>query len=46
MAAQCRDPGALDQEAMREKHALEDYREAMRDAADAIRSQIRRELGT
>jgi hypothetical protein len=34
----------LDQDALRERHALEDYRKAMRDAADAIRSQIQREL--
>jgi hypothetical protein len=34
----------LDRDALREKHALEDYRKAMRDASDAIRSQIQREL--
>ena len=34
----------LDQDALRERRALEDYRKAMRDAADAIRSQIQREL--
>src|ERR1019366_8312805 len=28
----------FDQEALRERHALEDYRKAMRDAADALRS--------
>jgi hypothetical protein len=45
MADESRDPGPeLDQDALREKHALEDYRKAMRDAADAIRSQIQREL--
>jgi hypothetical protein len=46
MASESRDPGALDQEALREKQALEDYRKAMHDAADAIRSQIRRELAS
>jgi hypothetical protein len=41
MADESRDPSPeLDQEALRECHALEDYRQAMRDAADAIRSQI------
>jgi len=44
MANESRDLGELDREALREKHALEDYRKAMRDAADAIRSQVRREL--
>lgn len=44
LANESRDPGALDQEALKEKHALEDYRKAMRDAGDAIRSQVRREL--
>src|SRR5260370_32658245 len=44
MASESCDPGALDQEALPEKHALEDYRKAMQDAADAIRAQIRREL--
>jgi hypothetical protein len=44
MADTARGPG-LDQDALRERHALEDYRKAMRDAADAVRSQIRRELG-
>ena len=34
----------LDQDALRERRALEDYRKAMRGAADAIRSQIQREL--
>ena len=34
----------LDRDALREKHALEDYRKAMKDAADAIRSQVQREL--
>jgi hypothetical protein len=33
------------QEALRERQALEDYRKAMRDAADAVRSQVKRELG-
>jgi hypothetical protein len=36
-------PG-LDQDALRERRALEDYRKAMRDTADAVRSQIQREL--
>lgn len=44
MASESRDPGALDQEALREKHALEDYRKAMWDAADAIRDRMRLEL--
>jgi hypothetical protein len=45
MADDSRDPSPeLDQDALREKHALEDYRKVMRDAADAIRSQIQREL--
>jgi hypothetical protein len=45
MADATRDPSSeLDQDALRERHALEDYRKAMRDAADAIRSQVRREL--
>jgi hypothetical protein len=45
MADTARSPSPeLDQDALREKHALEDYRKAMRDAADAIRSQIQREL--
>ena len=35
----------LDQDALRERHALEGYRKAMRGAADAIRSQILPELG-
>jgi hypothetical protein len=40
-----RSPGPeFDQDALRERHALEGYRKAMRDAADTIRSQIRREL--
>lgn len=34
----------LDQEALRERHALEDYRKAMHEAADAIRDQMRTEL--
>lgn len=47
MASESRDPGgALDREALREKHAIEDYRKAMRDAADAIRDQMRAELNT
>jgi hypothetical protein len=41
MADESRDPGALGQEALKEKRALEDYRKAMRDAADAIRDQMR-----
>ena len=45
MADASRDPSPeLDQDALREQHALEDYRKAMRDAADAIRNQIQREL--
>jgi hypothetical protein len=45
MADESRDPSPeLDQDALRERHALEDYRKAMRDAADAIRDQIQREL--
>ena len=45
MADESRDPSPdLDQDALRERHALEDYRKAMRDAADAIRGQIQREL--
>jgi hypothetical protein len=45
MAEGARGPNPeLDQDALREKHSLEDYRKAMRDAADAIRSQIQREL--
>jgi hypothetical protein len=45
MADESRDPGPeFDQMALQERKALEDYRKAMRDAADAIRSQIRREL--
>jgi hypothetical protein len=34
----------LDQIALRERRGLEDYRKAMHDAADAIRSQMAREL--
>ena len=34
----------LDQEALRERQALEGYRVAMREAADAIRGQMRTEL--
>jgi hypothetical protein len=34
----------LDQDALQEKHALEDYRKAMRDATDAIRRQVQRGL--
>ena len=34
----------LDQEALRERQALEGYRTAMREAADAIRDQMRTEL--
>jgi hypothetical protein len=45
MADKARSPSSeRDQDALRERHALEDYRKAMRDAADAIRSQMRREL--
>jgi hypothetical protein len=45
MADKARGPSPeLDQDALRERHALEDYRKAMRDAADAVRSQIKREL--
>lgn len=44
MADESRDPGVLDQEALRERRALEDYRKAMRDAADAIRDRMRLEL--
>ena len=45
MAEGARGPSPeLDQEALRERQALEDYRKAMRDAADAIRSQVKREL--
>jgi len=45
MAEASRDPGPeFDQEALRERQALEDYRKAMRDAADAIRGQMWREL--
>jgi hypothetical protein len=44
MASESRDPGALDQEALRERHALEDYRKAMWDAADAVRDRMRLEL--
>ena len=45
MADKSRDPGPeLDQMALQERKALEDYRKAMRDVADEIRSQIRREL--
>jgi hypothetical protein len=45
MADTARGPSPeFDQEALRERQALEDYRKAMRDAADAIRSQIKREL--
>jgi hypothetical protein len=45
MADTARGPSPeLDQDALQERHALEDYRKAMRDAADAIRSQIQREL--
>ena len=46
MAEQARGPSPeFDQEALRERQALEDYRKAMRDAADAVRSQVKRELG-
>jgi quinol monooxygenase YgiN len=34
----------LDQEALREHQALEGYRAAMREAADAIRGQMNTEL--
>jgi hypothetical protein len=34
----------LDEKALRERQALEDYRKAMHDAADAIRGQMRQEL--
>jgi hypothetical protein len=45
MADNARGPSPeFDQEALRERQALEDYRKAMRDAADAVRSQIQREL--
>jgi hypothetical protein len=45
MADTARNPSPeFDQEALRERRALEDYRKAMRDAADAIRSQVKREL--
>jgi hypothetical protein len=45
MADGARSPSPeFDQDALQERHALEGYRKAMRDAADAIRSQIRREL--
>jgi hypothetical protein len=45
MAERTRDPSPeLDQDALQERRALEDYRKAMRDAADAIRNQIKREL--
>ena len=45
MAEGARGPSPqLDQDALRERHALADYRKAMRDAADAIRSQVQREL--
>jgi hypothetical protein len=45
MAEGARGPSPeLDQDALRERQALEDYRKAMRDAADAIRSRINREL--
>jgi len=45
MADKARGPSPeLDQDALRERRALEDYRKAMRDAGDAVRSQIKREL--
>jgi hypothetical protein len=37
------EPG-LDQEALRERHALEDYRKALYEAADDIRAQMNAEL--
>jgi signal transduction histidine kinase len=44
MAGQSRNPGELDQEALRERLALEDYRKQLQEAADRIRDRMSAEL--
>ena len=44
MAEQSRNPGKLDEEAHRERLALEDYRKAMGEVADEIRDRMHAEL--
>jgi hypothetical protein len=44
MAERARDPGSLDDEALRERQALDEYRKAMHAADEAIRSQMSDEL--
>lgn len=44
MAEQARDPGALDEKALRERQALDEYRRAMHEADEAIRDRMWAEL--
>jgi hypothetical protein len=44
MAEQSRDPGALDEEAHRERRALDDYRKALDDAARRISDRMHQEM--
>ena len=44
MAEQARDPSALDEKALRERQALDEYRRAMHEADEAIRDRMWAEL--